>query len=252
MARVLHFTAANILRLWFSTLLFRQLYTARAEGVSQPSQSVRARLGGSVTLECYVSQATYFEFFWVKQTLEEVPVCVAIAQSTASSISYCKGFNNHTRLKVIKSDHAFNLSLSHIQQSDVATYYCGAYLFKNLFFGNGTRVILEDKTNEGSELNKTNDVNMGKSGQPYVFYTVLVLVVTNTASVIVIGVLIYKGKRKLCTGASSLSNMADNMDHQHADTLNYAALSFGHSRSGRVRRDLDPAVLYAGVRAQHD
>ncbi|KAG7465281.1 hypothetical protein MATL_G00174680 [Megalops atlanticus] len=146
MARVLHFNGANILRFWFSTLLFHHLYTAHAEYISQPSRSVRARLGGSVTMECYLTlRASFFTLFWIKQAPDKTTICVATGQANNHDITYCGEKN--PRVKVMKTDNTFNLTLSNIKESDLATYHCGVLFLKCLFFGNGTRVILEEKNN---------------------------------------------------------------------------------------------------------
>uniref|UniRef100_A0A8B9HR14 Immunoglobulin V-set domain-containing protein n=1 Tax=Astyanax mexicanus TaxID=7994 RepID=A0A8B9HR14_ASTMX len=75
--------------------------------------------------------------FWLKIPLNKPPVCIASTQSLSDD-----GFQNHSRIKASWKKKTFHLSFSSVEQTDMATYICGAFSYDRFFWGNGSKLIV--------------------------------------------------------------------------------------------------------------
>nr|XP_015217305.1 PREDICTED: uncharacterized protein LOC107079229 isoform X3 [Lepisosteus oculatus] len=113
--------------------------------VKQHQSSVTVELGASVTLECLLRQ-TYpnSAVNWFKQVHGQSPTLIG---SVEKNISYYNEFKNNERFSIAKRENNLTyFTISNIQWSDIASYYCGIVRFKTVIFGNGT--FIQPKANE--------------------------------------------------------------------------------------------------------
>uniref|UniRef100_A0A8C4TCJ4 Ig-like domain-containing protein n=1 Tax=Erpetoichthys calabaricus TaxID=27687 RepID=A0A8C4TCJ4_ERPCA len=108
--------------------------------ISQPHRSVRAKLGASVDLECYMPTFFPDTYIWIKHTPGDAPKTI-VFWSNNGNVSYTTN-DGSTRYQVMKSSSSLNLSITHINTSDLGTYYCGMVRGKVMMLGNGTEICL--------------------------------------------------------------------------------------------------------------
>ncbi|KAI4883814.1 hypothetical protein NFI96_033226 [Prochilodus magdalenae] len=167
--------------------------------VSQPESTVQVQPGLPTSLGCHVYQIGRFSISWIKMTPNEAPVCVATAKSLVDDVSMCEQFENHSRIKVTWNQTIFTLSFSSVEQTDVGTYFCGMYSYKHVFFGNGSKLILEEHTDDVSPNKAVNSDKKKeeKDAKIQLFeYLVPVLAVTNVASILLVILLLHLSKKK--------------------------------------------------------
>uniref|UniRef100_W5MPN9 Ig-like domain-containing protein n=1 Tax=Lepisosteus oculatus TaxID=7918 RepID=W5MPN9_LEPOC len=111
--------------------------------ISQPHLSMTAQLGVIVTLECYIPSGKVLHLVWYKQSIGGTPIHIAPAYSNSGEATMYEEFKNNLHFKVEKSDSSFNLTISSLEPYDVARYYCGAFYYSYMSFGNGTLLIIK-------------------------------------------------------------------------------------------------------------
>ena len=128
----------------FSQCLNVLLFPApvNTEGISQPTPVMMAMTGSTVTLECFLSEKTRTDpIVWYKQSVAQMPLLVGSAQHFLPSVLYNE-FNN-SRFFIHNGSVSFRLSISNIQSSDEAFYFCGVRITFEIRFGNGTYLLVE-------------------------------------------------------------------------------------------------------------
>ena len=128
----------------FSQCLNVLLFPApvNTEGISQPTPVMTAKTGTTVTLECFLSEKTENEpVVWYKQSVGQMPLLVGSAQHFLPSVLYNE-FNN-SRFIINRGFVSFRLSISNIQSSDEAFYFCGVRIVYEIHFGNGTYLLVK-------------------------------------------------------------------------------------------------------------
>uniref|UniRef100_A0A8C4XGA4 Ig-like domain-containing protein n=1 Tax=Erpetoichthys calabaricus TaxID=27687 RepID=A0A8C4XGA4_ERPCA len=106
----------------------------------QPHRSVRAQLGGSVNLECHMKVFSQYSYIWIKHSQGELPETIVFWSHNEGRTH--KANDGSTRYQVMTSLSSFNLSITHLDTSDLGTYYCGVVKPDDILFGNGTEVCL--------------------------------------------------------------------------------------------------------------
>uniref|UniRef100_A0A3B3SPC6 Ig-like domain-containing protein n=1 Tax=Paramormyrops kingsleyae TaxID=1676925 RepID=A0A3B3SPC6_9TELE len=119
------------------------LHTALAVDVVQPSLLMRVQLGDSVTLTCFCPEYVSFAV-WFKQAVGQKPQLMAKALRYSSAEFY-KEYKNIERYSLQIAEESFNLTISNVEPSDSAVYYCVAVSYNEIAFGNGTFVIITGK-----------------------------------------------------------------------------------------------------------
>ncbi|XP_030635039.1 uncharacterized protein LOC115816212 [Chanos chanos] len=109
--------------------------------IYQPFHVVRARLGDSVTLQCFYPEK-YFFLAWYKQNVGERPQILASVFKTGDVTFYNEYKNNH-RFEVQRDTKQFHLNISNIQELDLAVYYCSRTYVSIMDFGDGTFLTLQ-------------------------------------------------------------------------------------------------------------
>uniref|UniRef100_A0A8C4SQW4 Ig-like domain-containing protein n=1 Tax=Erpetoichthys calabaricus TaxID=27687 RepID=A0A8C4SQW4_ERPCA len=102
----------------------------------QPHRSVRAQLGGSVHLECHMKVSSQYSYIWIKHTQGELPETIVFWSYHEGRTH--KANDGSTRYQVMTSLSSFNLSITHLDTSDLGTYYCGVVKPYDILFRNGT------------------------------------------------------------------------------------------------------------------
>lgn len=88
----------------------------------------------------------------MKVPLDKPPVCIATAKPFVKIVAKCEQFENHPRINITWDQKTLNLSFSSVEQTDVATYICGLFTYEKLFFGNVSKLILEEHADGEYEI----------------------------------------------------------------------------------------------------
>ncbi|XP_062405508.1 uncharacterized protein LOC134095828 [Sardina pilchardus] len=129
------------------------------EGVSQPTPLMTAKIGTAATLECFIPPNRVNDpIVWYKQGVGQMPRVLGTAQHFVSPILY--GEFNNSRFSILKGSGSPHLSISNIQLSDEASYFCGVRIVYDIHFGNGTYLFVEEK----DQLRSTDVIQATLSG----------------------------------------------------------------------------------------
>ncbi|KAL6490436.1 hypothetical protein MHYP_G00007810 [Metynnis hypsauchen] len=125
------------------------------------------------------------------------------------------------------------------------------FSYKHFFFGNGSKLILEEHANDTSPTtpSSSNRKTEEKNGKLFE-YLGPALAATNVASVFLIVLLIHLLKKKRSGVAGEVSIASDKKTAEE----NYASLTFGNKqrRTKQKRTNLDTTVIYGAVRHQEE
>uniref|UniRef100_A0A8C1J6Q0 Ig-like domain-containing protein n=1 Tax=Cyprinus carpio TaxID=7962 RepID=A0A8C1J6Q0_CYPCA len=109
-----------------------------------------AHVGDSVNLTCNFPKDQRTSTVWVKQRVGEKPLPIVSSYQGLPG-AFENDFNQHKRYFIVKDNISFNLSITDIEESDTATYYCIQHFFK-FTIGDGTDLIVK-----GRHLNMQSD-----------------------------------------------------------------------------------------------
>ncbi|XP_017567883.1 uncharacterized protein LOC108436116 isoform X2 [Pygocentrus nattereri] len=215
--------------------------------ISQLDSTVKVQPGHSINLKCHILLTGHFYLFWIKIPLNEAPVCVATAKSLKNEAALGEQFEHHSRIKVTWNQKTFNLSFSSVEQADVATYVCGLFTYEKLFWGNGSKLMLEELS-EVSPNTTAKDKEKIDGKRLQFEYLVPALATTNVASILFIILLIHLLRKK----RSSVTREVGSASDTKTDEVNYAALNFGNKerRTVQKRTKVATTVVYGAVRHQ--
>uniref|UniRef100_A0A8C4TC76 Ig-like domain-containing protein n=1 Tax=Erpetoichthys calabaricus TaxID=27687 RepID=A0A8C4TC76_ERPCA len=121
-------------------LLFFQIHVKIIQQNVSSLQISESKLGASVDLECYMPTFFPDTYIWIKHTPGDAPKTI-VFWSNNGNVSYTTN-DGSTRYQVMKSSSSLNLSITHINTSDLGTYYCGMVRGKVMMLGNGTEICL--------------------------------------------------------------------------------------------------------------
>ncbi|KAG7465341.1 hypothetical protein MATL_G00175320 [Megalops atlanticus] len=129
--------------------LLNGVYAVQSDVVLQPIPLMTARAGDRVILECFQTEGNADFVSWFKKTVGQRPRIIA----TSTPYAYAVFHNefNATRFAVTPGKREHHLSISGTSDADSATYYCAAVWNYEIFFGNGTYLMIK-----GSEQQKSN------------------------------------------------------------------------------------------------
>ncbi|KAG9274098.1 hypothetical protein AMEX_G10924, partial [Astyanax mexicanus] len=219
------------------------------KGFVSQLETVTVQPGLSTSIDCHISPDIPFYLFWIKIPVDSIPVCIATAKMYSADVKMCEQFENHSRIEVKWNQKIFSLSISSVEQTDIATYYCGTSNYGEYFFGNGSKLVFEEPTDELKTLQILSCFIT--SGKMEVFeYLVMVLAATNVSSVLlIIGLCCVLKKKRL-----GFFKMQHLIIKQKTDELNYAALSFQNKqrRTTKNRTNVNTTVIYGAVRHQEE
>uniref|UniRef100_A0AAY4EDA9 Ig-like domain-containing protein n=1 Tax=Denticeps clupeoides TaxID=299321 RepID=A0AAY4EDA9_9TELE len=110
----------------------------QTEELHQPHPITTARLGDSVTLQCFHSlDLNKMTFYWYKQVLGGKPSPLAFSHPDGTSVK-------NKRASIQRTKESLHLTIKNINPSDEAVYFCGWNNDNNeIEFGNGSFLTLK-------------------------------------------------------------------------------------------------------------
>ncbi|XP_053199025.1 uncharacterized protein LOC128383426 [Scomber japonicus] len=240
-----------------------------SSSVHPDSGFISANVGDNVTLQCYYEGDFEVSFVWYKQTLGQKPRLISTTNEYETKYTLHNEFKNNSRFTLETGNSKNHLTITDLQISDSATYYCtvgnslmlelanlaivnvnssslkiraGTYdcdvaSCGQILFGNGTKL---DVCNEVDSL-------------VLVYFLSGALVFTTILSVL-LAFSMYKMKRNSFQNPESpatfsTSYVTNGEGHQDTDNLHYAALSVKlPNRSRRVKNNSNNECVYSSVK----
>ncbi|KAM9424518.1 uncharacterized protein KZ484_002504 isoform 1-T1 [Pholidichthys leucotaenia] len=114
--------------IWLLCLYFGKLAQMAQESLPEEMSFVSAHVGGRVTLQCFFDISTPTKVYWFKHTLGETPRLISTLYSYSINNSFSHEFNN-PRFTVNIEKGNNHLTISDLQISDSASYYCIHFLY---------------------------------------------------------------------------------------------------------------------------
>uniref|UniRef100_A0A3B4C3F3 Ig-like domain-containing protein n=1 Tax=Pygocentrus nattereri TaxID=42514 RepID=A0A3B4C3F3_PYGNA len=102
-----------------------------------------AEVGDSIDLSCFSTRDMKTTIVWMKQNPGEKPVQIATSYQHQAGTFY-NGFDHSGRFKTQAGPGSFNLTISSLEPSDTATYYCANIFIYDITFGEGTVLVVKD------------------------------------------------------------------------------------------------------------
>ncbi|XP_035266680.1 uncharacterized protein LOC118223799 isoform X2 [Anguilla anguilla] len=129
-------------------VLFSKVYGLLGKNIVQPHALMTAQLGDTVTLPCFCAKDGVLWFRWLKQPFGQKPEQLLMIKN---SEPYTIKFNdlNSTRLSAKAAKGTSNLTVSQLEPSDSATYYCAIVLNDELSFEEGTTLMVLGSESHG-------------------------------------------------------------------------------------------------------
>ncbi|XP_035266664.1 uncharacterized protein LOC118223786 [Anguilla anguilla] len=124
-------------------VLFSSVYGLLGN-IIQPDVLVKARIGDNVTLPCFYTAQEELDVSWFKQPLGLKPQLIVILLYYQSDPEFLDEFKNSARFSAEATKGSFNLTVSGVEPSDSATYYCALTELREIRFGNGTTLMVTD------------------------------------------------------------------------------------------------------------
>ncbi|XP_064181727.1 uncharacterized protein LOC135249942 isoform X1 [Anguilla rostrata] len=123
-------------------VLFSKVYGLLGKNIVQPHSLMTAQLGGTVTLPCFHAKDGVLWYRWLKQPLGQKPEQLLMIKNSEPYTIDFNDFINRTRLSAKAAKGTSNLTVSQVEPSDSATYYCATVLNDELSFEEGTTLMV--------------------------------------------------------------------------------------------------------------
>uniref|UniRef100_W5K1P7 Ig-like domain-containing protein n=1 Tax=Astyanax mexicanus TaxID=7994 RepID=W5K1P7_ASTMX len=104
---------------------------------------VSAEEGDDVILPCFHPKEQINNVLWYKQLTGQKPVLLASSYYRTQPFKFYNDFDMPKRFDLLRADGSSNLSITSIQQSDSAVYYCAVAFSNIVSFGAGTVLLLK-------------------------------------------------------------------------------------------------------------
>ncbi|XP_026122112.1 uncharacterized protein LOC113105271 [Carassius auratus] len=232
--------------LYFICLVLKQcVYAVFVLRVSQPESAVRVQPGHSTTLPCFTPDDGHFKVFWFKIQNSSAPVFVALAESDKTAIIIGDKFQDPTKYTLGWNKLSFSLSVLNMEQTDIAVYYCGIIIYREMYFGNGTRLMFEEHFN-GTEKNEEKEDDC-RNQFVFVWPTLITIIVMS----ILLNIILFYILKKHRAGISQTNGS----QNSKTEEMNYVALTFAHNQKKikqRPKKDQEPQVTYGAVKHQEN
>ncbi|XP_036403566.1 uncharacterized protein LOC118790681 [Megalops cyprinoides] len=118
-------------------------YVTQTERIVQPDLLVTAELGDDVTLQCFYPRDQTSYLSWYKQTVGQNPELISSSYKHSQDVLFYNGFKDSPRFTVHGGEGRNHLTISNLQPSDSAMYYCGRTQVNKLEFEKGIFLILK-------------------------------------------------------------------------------------------------------------
>ncbi|XP_064175980.1 immunoglobulin superfamily member 3-like [Anguilla rostrata] len=131
-------------------VLFSKVYGLFGKNIVQPDVLVTAQLGDSVTLPCFYAKDKAGQWYrWLKQPLGQKPEQLLMLKNSEPYTINLNDFINSKRLSAKAAKGSSNLTVSQVEPSDSATYYCAIELDNDISFGEGTTLMVLGSESHG-------------------------------------------------------------------------------------------------------
>ncbi len=100
-----------------------------------------AELGSRVVIACSHSDDFINTVSWYKHSVGKKPLLIAYSEHGSGSVTYQNVFNHTNRYLIRTGMDSFNLTITHLEEYDFATYYCAVMFLNILKFGEGTILL---------------------------------------------------------------------------------------------------------------
>ncbi|XP_056626389.1 novel immune-type receptor 14b [Triplophysa dalaica] len=223
-------------------------------GDYQANQVRTVELGDTVSLECSVKHNT---ILWFKQIARHQPRIISVFQQKGETNFYYEFKDGR-----FQRSH-FNLTISHINQSDAAVYHCGSKAHY-VAFGRGAQLIIKGQKdsstiskshylNDSMERqqecyeNNTKQVNTEEHHGPVVLGLAVALGLCGILIFIILCLIFKRGMCLQClTGVAvqdeRVRGLAGTRDADD-DILTYAALRFSRKKKNLEKRENNPSKV---------
>uniref|UniRef100_A0A8C5HKM5 Ig-like domain-containing protein n=1 Tax=Gouania willdenowi TaxID=441366 RepID=A0A8C5HKM5_GOUWI len=117
-----------------------------SSSLHQETRLISVNVGDNVTLQCFYQKDDGGNplFFWYKQPLRQEPKIISI-YSFDKKGTFQDEFKDKRRFTSEKENHSLILTISEVQVSDSATYYCAKSMHRfDMQFLEGTTVFVKD------------------------------------------------------------------------------------------------------------
>ncbi|XP_041701931.1 uncharacterized protein LOC121538182 [Coregonus clupeaformis] len=143
-----------MIRIRVVVVLFSTIYVTQCNNVQRHVQVQGVQIGDPVTLYCVFSKQVFNEgnMFWFKHVTGEIPQVVARMQKNQSRPDLHKELNNsHLSVEKAQADGIYRLTISKMEPTDQAIYYCVHRIDYEVNFINGTVLVLKGKNHQRSD-----------------------------------------------------------------------------------------------------
>ncbi|XP_064175999.1 immunoglobulin superfamily member 3-like isoform X3 [Anguilla rostrata] len=130
-------------------VLFSKVYGLLGKNIVQPHALMTAQLGDTVTLPCFYAKDDVLWYRWFKQPLGQKPEQLLMIKNSEPYTIDFNDFINSTRLSAKAAKGSSNLTVSQVEPSDSATYYCAIVLYNDITFGEGTTLMVLGSESHG-------------------------------------------------------------------------------------------------------
>uniref|UniRef100_A0A8B9GQM6 Ig-like domain-containing protein n=1 Tax=Astyanax mexicanus TaxID=7994 RepID=A0A8B9GQM6_ASTMX len=126
------------IRLYLIPLLISVMSGNLQAEILQLDPVVSAEEGDDVILPCFHPKEQINNVLWYKQLTGQKPVLLASSYYRTQPFKFYNNFDMPKRFDLLRADGSSNLSITSIQQSDSAVYYCAVAFSNVVSFGAGT------------------------------------------------------------------------------------------------------------------
>uniref|UniRef100_A0A3Q2VBY5 Ig-like domain-containing protein n=1 Tax=Haplochromis burtoni TaxID=8153 RepID=A0A3Q2VBY5_HAPBU len=136
------------------TRVEKSVMGTKADLFAAASGFISANVGDNVTLRCFYEGDVAVMFYWYKQTLGQKPKLISSFYKHDKDGTFSEDFKNNPRFSLDSKNGKNHLTISNLQMSDSATYYCiSCYAYK-FEFAEGATIHVK-----GSDLNLQTSVH---------------------------------------------------------------------------------------------
>uniref|UniRef100_A0A8C5HIY5 Ig-like domain-containing protein n=1 Tax=Gouania willdenowi TaxID=441366 RepID=A0A8C5HIY5_GOUWI len=134
----------------------------------QERRLISVNVGDNVTLQCFYQKDDGGNplFFWYKQPLRQEPKLISTQFAFDRKGTFHDEFKDEIRFTLKNENHSLILTISDVQDSDSATYYCAKSMNRfHMQFSEGTTVFVKDENSFINALVQQSDSETNHSGE---------------------------------------------------------------------------------------
>uniref|UniRef100_A0A3Q2U277 Uncharacterized LOC105925524 n=1 Tax=Fundulus heteroclitus TaxID=8078 RepID=A0A3Q2U277_FUNHE len=125
---------------------------------------MEVKAGDTLTLECFHDPLVSAKFYWYKLSLGQKLQLISSFFKYETNVTFYNEFQNNPRFSLDSEKGKNHLTISKLQPSDTATYYCSKSSIYDLEFRDGTTVIVEGSGSNIQTLVRQSEVETLQPG----------------------------------------------------------------------------------------